>query len=93
MMNGIQMISREINLFLLFQVWDVMSNKEAVKIVSSAPDRATSAKRLVECAAQEWKRKKPGCAVDDISAICLFLDSTRSIAADYSSKAMREVGP
>ncbi|KVI04916.1 probable protein phosphatase 2C 73 [Cynara cardunculus var. scolymus] len=53
-------------------VWDVVSNEQAVEIVSSTDDRAKSAKRLVEFAARAWKRKRKGIAVDDISAICLF---------------------
>ncbi|KAK8473743.1 hypothetical protein PHAVU_001G227100 [Phaseolus vulgaris] len=56
-------------------VWDVISNKEAVEIVSSTPDKAKAAKRLVECAEDAWKRKRRGIAVDDISAICLFFHS------------------
>jgi len=53
-------------------VWDVISNKEAVEIVSSTKDKAKSGKRLVECAVRAWKRKRRGIAVDDCSAICLF---------------------
>lgn len=56
-------------------VWDVISNQEAVEIVSSATDRSKSAKRLVECAVHAWKRKRKGIAMDDISAICLFFHS------------------
>lgn len=56
-------------------VWDVISNQEAVEIVSSTPDRAESAKRLVECAVHAWKCKRRGIAMDDISAICLFFHS------------------
>ncbi|KAK9292555.1 hypothetical protein L1049_020529 [Liquidambar formosana] len=56
-------------------VWDVISNQEAVQIVSSTPDRAKSAKRLVECAALAWKHKRRGIAMDDISAICLFFQT------------------
>lgn len=54
-------------------VWDVISNQEAIKIVASTPKREESAKRLVESAVCAWKRKRPGIAVDDVSAICLFL--------------------
>lgn len=57
-------------------VWDVVSNQEAVEIVSSAPDRAKSAKCLVEFAVHAWKRKRKGIAIDDISAICLFFHSS-----------------
>ncbi|KAI8555630.1 hypothetical protein RHMOL_Rhmol05G0187500 [Rhododendron molle] len=59
-------------------VWDVVSNQEAVQIVSSIPDKAKSAKRLVEHAARAWKRKRRGVAMDDISAICLFFHSSPS---------------
>ncbi|CAA7399881.1 unnamed protein product [Spirodela intermedia] len=53
-------------------VWDVVSNLEAVQIVSSTPDRAKAAKRLVEHAAAAWRRRRRGIAVDDCSAVCLF---------------------
>lgn len=57
-------------------VWDVVSNQEALQIVSSTADREKSAKRLVEFAVGAWKQKKRGFAMDDISAICLFFQST-----------------
>ncbi|KAK1440433.1 hypothetical protein QVD17_06260 [Tagetes erecta] len=53
-------------------VWDVISNEEAVEIVSSTEDKAKSAKRLVDRAIRAWKRKRKGIATDDISAICVF---------------------
>lgn len=61
--------------FKYCQVWDVISNEEAVKIVSSTAEKGKSARRLVECAASAWKSKKRGLAMDDISAICLFFHS------------------
>lgn len=57
-------------------VWDVVSNQEAVQIVSTAPDRSKSAKCLVECAVRAWKRKRRGFAMDDISAIVLFFHNS-----------------
>lgn len=53
-------------------VWDVVSNEEAVEIVSSTADKAKTAKRLVEYAIRAWKHKRKGIATDDISAICIF---------------------
>ncbi|KAJ6757084.1 CATALYTIC/PROTEIN PHOSPHATASE TYPE 2C [Salix koriyanagi] len=57
-------------------VWDVISNQAAVQIVSSTPNRAKAAKRLVQSAVQAWKRIRKGIAMDDISAICLFFHSS-----------------
>ncbi|EYU37272.1 hypothetical protein ABFS82_02G095200 [Erythranthe guttata] len=57
-------------------VWDVVSNEEAVRIVSATEDRAKCAKRLVERAANSWKRIRKGIAMDDISAIVLFFHSS-----------------
>uniref|UniRef100_A0A1D1ZK11 protein-serine/threonine phosphatase n=1 Tax=Anthurium amnicola TaxID=1678845 RepID=A0A1D1ZK11_9ARAE len=55
-------------------VWDVISNHEAVQIVSSTPERGKAAQRLVEHAVRAWRRKRRGIAVDDCSAICLFFE-------------------
>ncbi|CAL5395736.1 unnamed protein product [Camellia sinensis] len=64
-------------------VWDVLSNREVVEVVSSTPENEESANRLVQHAVCAWKRKKPGMAVDDISAICLFFhNSTSSQSVD-----------
>ncbi|XP_047327494.1 probable protein phosphatase 2C 73 isoform X1 [Impatiens glandulifera] len=61
-------------------VWDVVSNQEAVEIVSSTADKSKAAKRLTKFAANAWKRKRRGFAVDDISAICVFLHSSSAIS-------------
>lgn len=72
-------------------VWDVISNQEAIQIVSSAPDRNKAAKRLVGCAALAWKSKRRGIAMDDISAICLFFQpcsseqQTNPLVSEYSA--------
>jgi len=54
-------------------VWDVLSNKEAVDIVGSAPSKATAARALVECATRTWRLKYPTSKNDDCAAVCLFL--------------------
>ncbi|KAF3796858.1 putative protein phosphatase 2C 66 [Nymphaea thermarum] len=59
-------------------VWDVLSNKEVVDIVASAPSRATAARALVECAVRAWRLKFPTSKSDDCAAICLFLQRTSS---------------
>ncbi|KAG5541625.1 hypothetical protein RHGRI_021453 [Rhododendron griersonianum] len=67
---------KDFGLISVPEVWDVISNEEAVEIVSSTPDRGKAAKRLVENAACAWRRKRPGIAMDDISAICLFFHTS-----------------
>ncbi|KAK6789491.1 hypothetical protein RDI58_013291 [Solanum bulbocastanum] len=36
-------------------VWDVISNEEAIEIVSEIPDRAKTAQHLVQCVVRAWK--------------------------------------
>ncbi|KAK1292189.1 putative protein phosphatase 2C 66 [Acorus calamus] len=55
-------------------VWDVLSNKEVVDIVASAPSRAMAARALVNCAVRAWRLKFPTSKSDDCAAVCLFLD-------------------
>ncbi|KAE8712368.1 hypothetical protein F3Y22_tig00110257pilonHSYRG00033 [Hibiscus syriacus] len=64
-------------------VWDVISNEEAVEIVSSTEDREKSAKKLVQCAIRAWKYKKRGIAMDDISVVCLFFHPKLSRNVDF----------
>ncbi|KAH9305486.1 hypothetical protein KI387_009890 [Taxus chinensis] len=56
-------------------VWDVLTNQEVVRIVSSAPTREVAAKAVVESAVCAWKRKYPTSRVDDCTAVCLYVDS------------------
>lgn len=58
----------------------MISNEEAVEIVGSTAERTKCAKRLVECAAAAWKKKRRSYAMDDISAICLFFHSSSSLS-------------
>ncbi|CAA2984719.1 probable phosphatase 2C 6 [Olea europaea subsp. europaea] len=59
-------------------VWDVLSNKEAVDIVDSAPSRGTAARALVDCATRAWRLKYPTSKMDDCAAVCLFLEHSSS---------------
>ncbi|KAK7343218.1 hypothetical protein VNO77_11791 [Canavalia gladiata] len=54
-------------------VWDVLSNKEVVGIVASAP-RSSAARILVDSAVQAWRTKLPTSKTDDCSVVCLFFD-------------------
>ncbi|XP_044332323.1 probable protein phosphatase 2C 48 isoform X2 [Triticum aestivum] len=70
---GIVLLHHLMDVGKWWQVWDVVSNEEAVQIVADTPEREKAAKRLVQCAVRAWRRKRRGYAVDDCSAICLFL--------------------
>ncbi|KAF3795713.1 putative protein phosphatase 2C 73 [Nymphaea thermarum] len=78
-------------------VWDVLSNQEAVEIVSSAEQKETSAKILAESAVNAWKRRRPGLCADDCSAICLFFQSSsprrQNNLVDGGTKNKRIVSP
>ncbi|KAI4304193.1 hypothetical protein MLD38_039742 [Melastoma candidum] len=67
-------------------VWDVLSNKEAVDIVASAPSRSSTAMALVGSALRAWKHKHSTSKIDDCTAVCLFLDfDTMSRASNTMS--------
>ncbi|KAK8933692.1 putative protein phosphatase 2C 33 [Platanthera zijinensis] len=55
-------------------IWDVLSNKEVVDIVASAPARSIASRSLVEHAVRAWRLRYPTSKVDDCAAVCLFLD-------------------
>lgn len=77
-------------LFLL-QVWDVLSNKEAVDIVTAAPSRSTAARALVDCATRSWKLKYPTSKNDDCAAVCLFLDQkSEPISPETPKKELKK---
>lgn len=70
-------------------IWDVLSNKEVVDIVATAPARSSAARALVETAVRSWRHKYPTSKVDDCAVVCLFLDSdtdNMSVAANTRSK-------
>lgn len=67
------------------QVWDVLSNKEVVDIISAAPSRATAARALVECAVRAWRFKFPTSKIDDCAVVCLFLDPPSSANPTHES--------
>ena len=56
------------------QIWDVLSNKEVVKIVSSGSDPSKAARQVIDRAVQAWRRKYPTSMVDDCAVVCLFLN-------------------
>ncbi|CAN6922605.1 unnamed protein product [Brassica oleracea] len=66
-------------------IWDVLSNEEVVKIVASAPSRASAARALVETAVRAWRHKYPTSKVDDCAAVCLYLNSNGSNAISTAS--------
>lgn len=70
------------------QIWDVLSNEEAVQIVATAPSRATAARSLVESAVRVWRLKYPTSKVDDCAVVCLYLD--RASGEDTSTSLSSE---
>lgn len=71
-------------------IWDVLSNKEVVDIVASAPKRTIAARTLVETAIKAWKHKYPTSKIDDCAVVCLFLDSNSSNLSSASNTKPEE---
>eukprot|EP00268_Persea_americana_P042267 TRINITY_DN422_c1_g1_i1.p1 TRINITY_DN422_c1_g1~~TRINITY_DN422_c1_g1_i1.p1 ORF type:complete len:490 (+),score=112.52 TRINITY_DN422_c1_g1_i1:830-2299(+) len=67
-------------------IWDVLSNKEVVDIVASAPSRSSAARTLVESAVRAWKFKYPTSKVDDCAVVCLFLDCSPKNSSSVKPK-------
>ncbi|MQL72621.1 hypothetical protein Taro_004962, partial [Colocasia esculenta] len=76
-----------------YHVWDVLSNKEVVDIVASAPKRSSAARSLVESAVRAWRLKYPTSKVDDCAVVCLFLSSDPSSEATAIAKVNEVEGP
>lgn len=57
-------------------VWDVLSNKEVVEVIRTAPTRTTAARALVETAVRSWRLKYPTSKIDDCAVVCVYLDKT-----------------
>ncbi|GAB2277180.1 Probable protein phosphatase 2C 33 [Dionaea muscipula] len=74
-------------------IWDVLSNKEVVDIVASAPTRSTAARALVEIAVRAWRMKYPTSKIDDCAVVCLFLDSSKNGITTSASSYARENEP
>lgn len=75
--KNVDLVSK-IEVIPLLQVWDVLSNKEAVDIIASAPSRATAARALVDCATRAWRLKYPTSKTDDCAVVCLFVEQLRA---------------
>ncbi|CAN8255762.1 unnamed protein product [Cochlearia groenlandica] len=67
-------------------IWDVVSNQEAIEIVSATAEPAKAAKRLVEQAVRAWNKKRRGISMDDMSVVCLFLHSSTSSSSSSLSQ-------
>ncbi|GMG99939.1 hypothetical protein Nepgr_001779 [Nepenthes gracilis] len=74
-------------------IWDVLSNKEVVDIVASAPTHSTAARAVVETAVRAWKMKYPTSKIDDCAVICLFLDSNGANNLSAASNATEKGQP
>lgn len=71
-------------------IWDVLSNKDVVDIIASAPSRSTAARALVETAVRAWRMKYPTSKVDDCAVVCLFLDSDTNNLSSASNDKDKE---
>lgn len=74
-------------------IWDVLSNKEVVDIVSKAPTRVTAARSLVEIAVRSWRLKYPTSKIDDCAAVCLYLDHEHRSMSQYKVNGVAQAQP
>nr|XP_004249617.3 probable protein phosphatase 2C 65 [Solanum lycopersicum] len=68
-------------------IWDVLTNDEVIRIVSTTRKRSMAAKTLVECAVRAWKYKYPRAKIDDCGVVCLFFKRQKPLL----TKSMSEV--
>lgn len=68
------------------QIWDVLSNEDVIRIVSSASKRSIAAKLLVAHAVRAWRYKFPKAKIDDCAVVCLFFKRE----VPYFTKSMSE---
>ncbi|CAN8233619.1 unnamed protein product [Cochlearia groenlandica] len=71
-------------------VWDVLSNKEAVDIIASAPSRSTAARALVDTAVRSWRIKYPTSKNDDCTVVCLFLQDSVEVSSNVVKDSHKE---
>ncbi|CAL9777766.1 unnamed protein product [Musa acuminata subsp. burmannicoides] len=69
-------------------VWDVLSNKEVVDIVASAPARSSAASCLVQSAVKAWRLKYPTSRIDDCAVVCLFLNAEASNISSIRTRSL-----
>lgn len=70
--------------------WDVVSNKEVVDIVASAPSRVMTTNALVDYAVRSWRLKIPTSKSDDCAVVCLLLDHEKSTDSIQGSEPNME---
>ncbi|KAM2892862.1 hypothetical protein COP2_010966 [Malus domestica] len=71
-------------------IWDVLSNKEVVDVIATAPARPSAAQALVETAVRAWRQKYPTSKVDDCAVVCLFLDLDSNIVSTAANNGSNE---
>ncbi|GJM88188.1 hypothetical protein PR202_ga04218 [Eleusine coracana subsp. coracana] len=65
-------------------IWDVLSNRQVIKMVSSVSDPSKAAKQLIDCAVRSWRRKFPTSMVDDCAVICVLFNRPESSSSEES---------
>ncbi|KAK1351556.1 PPM-type phosphatase domain-containing protein [Heracleum sosnowskyi] len=68
-------------------LWDVLSNEEVIRTVSSAQKRSLAAKLLVNKAHRAWKCKYPCAKIDDCTVICLFFKGKSPLMKSVSDSS------